>query len=386
MSSYSLMRTFTACRQCILDSTDDPALELDERGWCQHCRKFEVDKRIFVREGEAGEAMLADAVRRMKEEGSGKPYDCLIGVSGGVDSSYVAYMAHKLGLRALCVHFDNGWNSELAVKNIENMVARLGFDLYTYVIDWQEFRDLQLAYLRASVVDIEVLTDHAIYGSTFRIAKERQIKYVIGGNNVATEGVLPYHWTYNKKDHVNIRAIHKAFGQGTIKSYPFLDRKMKKFIAGSGVTFINYLNWMPYEKDEVKRTLIRDLDWRDYGGKHYESIWTRFYQGYILPEKFGIDKRKAHFSSLICAGQMTRDQALEEMRQPAYDPALLREDRAFVLKKLGLSDEDFEEIMHLPVRDHRSFDTEGSVFHDYPVIQPLRPLWEGFKRWTGWRR
>ncbi|MCE2834398.1 MAG: N-acetyl sugar amidotransferase [Chitinophagaceae bacterium] len=369
-----------------MDSNDDPALELDERGWCQHCRKFEADKRIFVREGEAGEAMLADAVRRMKEEGSGKPYDCLIGVSGGVDSSYVAYMAHKLGLRALCVHFDNGWNSELAVKNIENMVARLGFDLYTYVIDWQEFRDLQLAYLRASVVDIEVLTDHAIYGSTFRIAKERQIKYVIGGNNVATEGVLPYHWTYNKKDHVNIRAIHKAFGQGTIKSYPFLDRKMKKFIAGSGVTFINYLNWMPYEKDEVKRTLIRDLDWRDYGGKHYESIWTRFYQGYILPEKFGIDKRKAHFSSLICAGQMTRDQALEEMRQPAYDPALLREDRAFVLKKLGLSDEDFEEIMHLPVRDHRSFDTEGSVFHDYPVIQPLRPLWEGFKRWTGWRR
>ena len=386
MSSYSLMRTFTACRQCILDSTDDPALELDERGWCQHCRKFEADKRIFVREGEAGEAMLADAVRRMKEEGSGKPYDCLIGVSGGVDSSYVAYMAHKLGLRALCVHFDNGWNSELAVKNIENMVARLGFDLYTYVIDWQEFRDLQLAYLRASVVDIEVLTDHAIYGSTFRIAKERQIKYVIGGNNVATEGVLPYHWTYNKKDHVNIRAIHKAFGQGTIKSYPFLDRKMKKFIAVSGVTFINYLNWMPYEKDEVKRTLIRDLEWRDYGGKHYESIWTRFYQGYILPEKFGIDKRKAHFSSLICAGQMTRDQALEEMRQPAYDPALLREDRAFVLKKLGLSDEDFEEIMHLPVRNHRSFDTEGSVFHDYPVIQPLRPLWEGFKRWTGWRR
>jgi N-acetyl sugar amidotransferase len=369
-----------------LDSNDDPALELDERGLCQHCRRFEADKRTFVREGEEGERMLADAVRKMKEEGSGKPYDCLIGVSGGVDSSYVAYMAHKLGLRALCVHFDNGWNSELAVKNIENMVARLGFDLYTYVIDWQEFRDLQLAYLRASVVDIEVLTDHAIYGSTFRIAKEHQIKYVLGGHNVATEGVLPYHWTYNKKDHVNIRAIHKAFGQGRIKSYPFLDRKMKKFIAGSGVTFINYLNWIPYEKDEVKRTLIRELDWRDYGGKHYESIWTRFYQGYILPQKFGIDKRKAHFSALICAGQMTRAEALEEMNRPAYDAALLREDRAFVLKKLGLSEEAFEEIMRLPVRDHRSFDTEGSVFHDYPVLQPLRPLWEGFKRWTGWRR
>ena len=380
------MQTFTECRQCILDSKDDPALELDDRGLCQHCRRFEADKRVFVREGEEGERMLADAVRLMKEEGAGKPYDCLIGVSGGVDSSYVAYMAHKLGLRALCVHFDNGWNSELAVKNIENMVARLGFDLYTYVIDWQEFRDLQLAYLRASVVDIEVLTDHAIYGSTFRIAKERQIKYVIGGNNVATEGVLPYHWTYNKKDHVNIRAIHRAFGQGKIKSFPFLDRKMKKFIAGSGVTFINYLNWMPYEKDEVKRTLIRELEWRDYGGKHYESIWTRFYQGYILPEKFGIDKRKAHYSSLICAGQMTREQALEEMKQPAYDPALLREDRAFVLKKLGLSEQDFVEIMRLPVRDHRSFDTEGSVFHEYPVLQPLRPLWEGFKQLTGWRR
>jgi N-acetyl sugar amidotransferase len=369
-----------------LDSNDDPALALDDRGLCQHCLKFEADKRIFVREGEEGERMLADAVRKMKEEGSGKTYDCLIGVSGGVDSSYVAYMAHKLGLRALCVHFDNGWNSELAVKNIENMVARLGFDLYTYVIDWQEFRDLQLAYLRASVVDIEVLTDHAIYGSTFRIAKEHQIKYVLGGHNVATEGVLPYHWTYNKKDHINIRAIHKAFGQRRIRSYPFLDRKMKKFIAGSGVTFINYLNWVPYEKDEVKRTLIRELDWRDYGGKHYESIWTRFYQGYILPQKFGIDKRKAHYSALICAGQMTRAEALEEMSRPAYDAALFREDRAFVLKKLGLSEEVFEEIMRLPVRDHRSFDTEGSVFHDYPVLQPLRPIWEGFKRWTGWRR
>ena len=380
------MQQITECSQCILDSHDDPALVLDGRGICQHCRKFEEDKRTFVREGAEGEAMLADAVRRMKEAGVGRPYDCLIGVSGGVDSSYVAYMAHKLGLRALCVHFDNGWNSELAVMNIENMVAKLGFDLYTYVIDWQEFRDLQLAYLRASVVDIEVLTDHAIYGSTFRIAKERQIEYVIGGNNVVTEGILPYHWTFNKKDHINIRAIHKAFGQGKIKSYPFLDHKMKKFIAGSGVEFINYLNWMPYNKEEVKQTLIREFGWRDYGGKHYESIWTRFYQGYILPEKFGIDKRKAHYATLICSGQMTRVEALEEMKKPAYPPALLREDMAFVLKKFGLSEDAFQEIMRLPVRDHRSFDTEGSLFHVYPILKPIRPLWEGFKRLTGWRR
>lgn len=367
------------CTRCILDTTDDPEMHFDYAGVCSHCHYYDEQKTLFLKTGEEAERLLAETLEKIRTYGKGRKYDCLIGVSGGVDSSYVALLAHRFGLRALCVHFDNGWNSELAVMNIENIVNRLGFDLYTYVINWDEFRDLQLAYLRASVVDIEVLTDHAIYGAMFKIAKDHDIKYVLGGHNVATEGILPYRWTYNKMDYINIRDIHRQYGQQELKTYPFLDRKMKKFIRDSGVEFVNYLNWVPYLKDSVKVSLQQELGWRDYGGKHYESIWTRFYQGYILPRKFGIDKRKAHLSTLICSGQMTRAEALEEMKKPILDENLLAADMEFVLKKLGLSRQEFDAIMAMPVRAHREFETEGSFFHYYPALKPLRPIWEAFK-------
>lgn len=371
------------CKNCILDSNDDPNLVLDENGVCNHCHWYYSEAAYYLKQGQEGEQLLQETVNAIKDYGKDKQYDCLIGLSGGVDSSYVAYKAKQLSLRALCVHFDNGWNSEQAVMNIHHIVSKLGFDLSTYVINWEEFKDLQLAYLKASVIDIEVLTDHAIYGTMFKIAKDNDIKYVLGGHNVVTEGVLPYHWTYNKKDYINIKAIHKKYGEKTLQTYPFLDKKMKKFIKESGVEFVNYLNWMPYVKDDVKEVLKKELDWQDYGGKHYESIWTRFYQGYILPVKFGVDKRKAHYATLICSGQMTREQALEEMRKPAYDEALFQVDKEFVLKKLGLSNQEFDQIMKLPVRNHREFDTEGSLFHYYPILKPLRPLWHTFKKLSG---
>ncbi|HTN46488.1 MAG TPA: N-acetyl sugar amidotransferase [Flavipsychrobacter sp.] len=380
------MKHFKQCTQCILDTNDDPHLTLDEKGVCNHCHYYESEKNLLVKEGGEAQRLLQQTINTIKEYGKDKPYDCLIGVSGGVDSSYVAYLAKQYGLRALCVHFDNGWNSELAVMNIHNIVNKLGYDLTTYVIDWEEFKDLQLAYLKASVVDIEVLTDHAIYGSMFKIAKDNNIKYVLGGHNVVTEGVLPYHWTYNKKDYINIKAIHKAYGEKELKTFPFLDKKMKKFIRTSGVEFVNYLNWVPYVKDEVKQTLIKELDWRDYGGKHYESIWTRFYQGYILPTKFKIDKRKAHLSALICSGQITKAAALEEIKQPGYDADQLKQDKDFVLKKFGLTEAQFNDIMKLPVRQHTEFDTEGSFFNYYPALKPLKPLWETFRDFTGIRK
>lgn len=376
-------RIYRQCTRCILDTNDDESLTFDQNGVCGHCHYYSKQAELLLKTGKEAEELMSKTIASIQDFGKGKKYDCLIGVSGGVDSSYVAYLAHQKGLRALCVHFDNGWNSELAVMNIENIVNRLGFDLYTYVINWEEFRDLQLAYLKASVVDIEVLTDHAIYGTMFKIAKDHDIKYVLGGHNVVTEGVLPYHWTYNKKDFINIKDIHKQYGTTELKTFPFLDRKMKQFIKNSGVEFVNYLNWVPYDKDAVKKVLIQELGWRDYGGKHYESIWTRFYQGYILPTKFHIDKRKAHLSSLICSGQITRDAALEEMKQPIYSAALLKTDMDFILKKFGLTEEEFTDIMKQPVRDHREFDTEGSFFHYYPVLKPLKPLWEKFKQMRG---
>jgi len=374
------------CANCILDSNDDPNLVLDQNGMCNHCHYYFEQEKEFIKTGAEAENLLNNTIKQIKEYGKNHKYDCLIGLSGGVDSSYVAYLAKQKGLRALCVHFDNGWNSELAVMNIQNIVNKLGFDLYTYVINWDEFKDLQLAYLKASVIDIEVLTDHAIFGTLFKIAKENDIKYVLGGLNIVTEGILPYHWTYNKKDYINIKSIHKEFGTRQLDTFPFLDKKMKKFISQSGVEFVNYLNWVPYIKNDVKKLLQKEIDWRDYGGKHYESIWTRFYQGYILPVKFKVDKRKAHLSTMICSGQITKEEALEEMNQPPYDPAQLKIDKEFVLKKLDLSEKEFDDIMKLPVRNHREFETEGSFFNYYPVLKPLRPLWEVFKSITGIRK
>jgi tRNA(Ile)-lysidine synthase TilS/MesJ len=199
------------CKQCILTSGDDPGLVLDGNGICNHCHYYQKEYKLLVLEGEPAKQKLTETIEAIKNYGKGKKYDCLIGLSGGVDSSYVAMLAHQFGLRALCVHFDNGWNSELAVMNIQNIVSKFNFDLSTYVIDWNEFKDLQLAYLRASVVDIEVLTDHAIYGTMFKIAKDNDIKYVLGGHNVVTEGILPYHWTYNKKDYINVKTRSEHF-------------------------------------------------------------------------------------------------------------------------------------------------------------------------------
>ena len=376
-------REYQQCIRCIMDTNDDPNILFDENGMCSHCDYYEKEKKLLIREGEDAENLLSETISKIKKYGESRKYDCLIGVSGGVDSSYVAYLAKQYGLKALCVHFDNGWNSELAVQNIENIVSKLHFDLSTYVIDWEEFKDLQLAYLKASVVDIEVLTDHAIYGTMFKIAKDNDIKYVLGGHNVATEGILPYHWTYNKKDYINIKSIHKKYGTRELKTFPFLDKKMKNFIKNSGVEFVNYLNWVPYNKNEVKKTLQKELGWRDYGGKHYESLWTRFYQGYILPNKFHIDKRKAHLSTLICSGQITRVEALEAMEEPICEAELLKIDIEFILKKLGLTRSEFEVIMNTPSRDHREFETEGSFFNYYPAFKPLKPFWGKFKELTG---
>ena len=377
-------KQIVSCNQCILTSKEDPNLVLDEKGICNYCHLYLDEVKLQIKTGKEGEDLLNNTIAKIKDYAKNKKYDCLIGISGGVDSSYVAYLAHKAGLRALCVHFDNGWNSELAVANIENIVSKLGFDLYTYVINWEEFKDLQLAYLKASVVDIEVLSDHAIHAAMFKIAKQNDIRYVLGGHNVVTEGILPYHWTYKKHDYVNIKSIHKKYGTVRLKTYPFLNRQMKSFIKNSGLEFVNYLNWVPYIKDDVKLLLQKKLNWKDYGGKHYESIWTRFYQGYILPVKFGIDKRTAHLSALICSGQITRQAALEQMKEKPYDPALQEQDLHFVLKKLGLSREEWETIMNTAPKSHKDFDVEGSLMHYYPFLKPIKPLWNLVKKITGY--
>ncbi|MEY3984142.1 MAG: hypothetical protein RL160_1701 [Bacteroidota bacterium] len=355
------------CTQCLLNSSDTSVISFNEAGVCSYCTGYVQTINAFNNQPLNPEARLKRTVTQMKAHGKGKRYDCILGLSGGTDSSYLAWWAHQQGLRPLVVHMDNGWNSELAVKNIENICTRLGWDLHTHVIDWEEFRELQLAYLRAGVIDIEVLTDHAIYAIIYRLAHKYKIKYTLNGYNYATEAIMPKGWTYNKRDYENIRDIYAKFGSGKkLKTYPHLG------FAGAlwyhiflKIENVNVLNYLPYRKDEAKKLITAELGWRDYGGKHFESVFTKFYQIYILPRKFGVDKRKCHLSNLICSGQISREEALEEMKKPLYDEAELNEEKQFVLKKFGLSEEAFEAIMQGPVRKHESFKTDKPLWQRY---------------------
>jgi N-acetyl sugar amidotransferase len=363
------------CTRCVLDVKDDPSITFDRNGVCSHCTNYDELERQFVKTGEEGDRQLAAVIQEIKNSSKGKQYDCIIGLSGGVDSTYLAWQCNKFGLNPLAVHFDNGWNSELAVKNIETIVTRLNIDLATYVIDWEEFRNLQLAFLKASVVDIEMITDHAIMATMYKLALKHKINYILSGTNIVTEAILPSNWIHPKDDHIHIRAINKQFGTLPLRKFPLFNSWTKIRVALRGIRKVSLLNYMPYNKAEVKKFLIDTLGWRDYGGKHYESVFTRFYQGYILPHKFGIDKRKAHLSNLICSGQITREEALAELKVPAYDPVVKKSDYEFVLKKLELSGEAFEEIMQQPVRLHSQYPVHKSIFSRYVFLKPLRPFW-----------
>lgn len=371
-------------RQCsigVLDTGDDPDMRFDGDGRSNYWHDYKSAEARLVDTGPEGERKLQVLAESIRAEGKGKTYDCIMGLSGGVDSTYVALQAKRLGLRPLAVHLDNGWNAELAVQNIEQIVSRLGIDLETYVIDWTEFRDLQRAYLKASVIDIEVISDHAIFTILYKLAARHGIRHILSGTNVVTEFVMPPHWIYAKTDHVNLLAIHKAYGEVPLRTYPLMDLKVKKWHMMMGrLESHSILNWVPYNKAEVKQRIAEELGWRDYGGKHHESIFTRFYQGVILPEKFGVDKRKAHLTNLIYAGQMTKEAALEELKSPPYDPAQMAEDRIFVAKKLGFSTEEFNTIMRAAPRPHRDFEVERSTFDTYPILRPLRGAVRLFRR------
>jgi len=343
--------------------TSDPEITFDHEGVCNHCRRA---NRLLptVRWTEAASAQaLAQVSERIRRGGSGHDYDAIIGLSGGVDSSYVAYLAHGLGLRPLAVHFDNGWNSELAVENIQRIVEACGFDLSTYVIDWREFRDLQRAFLRASVVDIELLTDHAIFAAMVKLGRQHGTRFILSGNNVATEHGLPRSWIWNKQDWTNIRAIHAAHGTVPLKSYPHLStmRWRAMQLLGRGIEIVELLNLVNYRRDEAAATLAREFGWREYGGKHHESLFTKFYQGAILPRKFGIDKRRVHLSDLIRNGEISRETALVIIAEPPYDPDEFRAESDYVRKKLGFDAEEWEAILCAPPRPHTAYATDRRI-------------------------
>lgn len=343
-------REYQQCTRCVMDTTD-LEITFDKRGYCNHCTEFINKRAKYKYQGEASDRQLEKIVEKMKRAGKNSDYDCVIGISGGTDSCYTAYIAKQKGLRVLAVHLDNGWNAEEAVQNVKNVVRKLGVDYESYVLDWEEFRDIQLAFLKASVPEAETPTDMAIPAALHYYAAKYNVKYVVSGGNIATEGILPPSWHYNAKDMRYFNYIQKTFGQKKVKVFPtFGFEKEIYYKLVKGIETIYLLNYVPYVKEDAMQLLIKKLDWKFYGGKHYESKYTRFIQSYYLYEKFPIDYRRATFSSQICLGDVSREEALEQLKTKPYDPAVVEEEKQYISKKLQISLEEFEKIINLPAK------------------------------------
>lgn len=375
------MVTTISCERCVMDSSA-ATFRLNDDGSCNFCTSYY--EQLKFRDSLCLSDKLNPLVARIRKASNKGSYDCVIGISGGVDSTYIAYLAVQLGLKPLAVHLDNGWNSELAVSNIQNICDKLGIDLYTHVINWAEFRDIQKSFLLASIPGMEIPTDHAIYSILRIVAKQKGIKFILNGSNFRTEHIMEPSWSEYKGqiDWLLIKNIHRRFGTGIFKSFPKttrLDYYLQRVTKNPEVIFL--LDYINFQKDTAQDIITRELGWRDYGGKHYESIYTRFTQGYIQPIKFGIDKRKAHFSNLICSGNMSKTDADEYLNKSPYpNQDMLDADLRLFLKKMGLSNDEFQGIMEKTPLTYKSYPGYHNHWFHAKLFSVLQKLWYKYKR------
>lgn len=370
---------YKICSNCIMD-TSDSNITFDSRGWCDYCNNFYSNILPNWYPNQQGEEMLRPVIEQIKRDGKGKDHDCLIGMSGGVDSSYVTYLAKtRFGLRPLVFHVDAGWNSQEAVNNIERLVDGLGLDLHTEVVNWQEMKDLQLAFFKAQVPHVDTPQDHAFFAALYNFAAQHGFKYILTGANYSTECVRePLEWHYHASDLRQLRDIHSRFGKVPLSTFPQADIfKYKLYYRYvKSIRVVKPLNHVPYIKEQAMQELAEKFGWQKYAHKHYESRFTRFYEGYWLPKKFGFDKRRAHFSSLILTGQLTRPEALAKIAQPAYDERQAARDMEFVAKKLDLTVEEFRQLMA----------GQNKSYRDYKSSMPLIDLGTRVLRLLGVQR
>lgn len=350
-------RKYQICTNCVMD-TSDPQIIFDDKGQCDFCNNYyNIIKPSWHPDAE-GERKLKEIAEKVKKETKGQKYNCIIGFSGGVDSSYLCYIVKvKMGLNPLLVSVDTGWNLNVAVENTEKIVKKLNLDIYTEVVNWQEMRDLQLAFLKSRVPYQDLPQDHAIFAGVYNYAMKHGIKYIFTGGNNSTEGVKPpYEWTYIN-DLRFIKDIHKKFGNVPLKTMPLCGmlRNRIYYRYFKGMKVLKPLDYVPYDKDKVLRFLESEFGWESYKNKHYENVFTRFYEGYYLPTKFGYDKRRCYFSSLILSEQMTRQEALAELEEQPYDQAQVEKDLEYVSEKLQISRTELESFIA----------GENKTFRDY---------------------
>lgn len=371
-------RPYQQCTRCVMDTTD-PKIYFDKNGYCNHCTEFFHKRAKYQHQSNENNTELDRIVEAMKRAGEGKEYDCISGISGGVDSCYMAYVAKQKGLRVLAVHMDNGWNSEEAVLNIKNVTKKLDIDYESYVLDWEEFKDLQLAFLKASVPEADTPTDIAIPAALHHFAAKYDVKYIITGGNISTEGILPATWHYNAKDMKYFNYIQKTFGRKKLKKFPtFGFTKEMYYKLVKGIKMVYLLNYVNFVKTDVMDFLKEELDWKYYGGKHYESTYTGFIQSYYLYEKFGIDYRKATLSSQICLGNVERVDAIEILKNKPYELEKVEREKQYIAKKLQVTQEEFERILELPAKWYWEYPNDskklGFIYDTYRKLYKKEKL------------
>ena len=364
--------------------TSDSAIQFDEFGVCDHCNTFSSYTAPNWHTDARGERELNSLVDKIKATSQSGDFDCIIGMSGGIDSSYLTYIAkEKLGLRPLVFHVDAGWNSQIAVNNIERLVDGLGLELFTEVIDWEEMKDLQLAFFRSGVPHIDTPQDHAFFATMYKFATKHRVKYILTGANLSTECVRnPVEWMYYQSDSRQLRDIHRRFGERPLKTFPVTSILWHKVWLPyvRGIRVVRPLNLVPYIKEDAKRLLMERFGWQPYPQKHFESRFTKFYESYWLPKRFGYDVRRVQFSSLILTGQMTRDEALEALKSPPWDEKTIGQEIEFVANKLGISVDELNGFMALPKRTYRDYKSQRAIYDAGARVMRALGLEVGGKR------
>jgi N-acetyl sugar amidotransferase len=377
------MRKYQMCTNCVMDTTDSK-ITFDENGMCDHCQTFYSDIKPKWHTDEKGWKELSKTVNHIKKMGKGKDFDCIMGMSGGVDSSYLLYLAvKKLGLRPLVFHVDGGWNSQEAVNNIEVMVDKLGLDLFTEVIDWEEMKDLQLSYFKSSLSNIDTPQDHAFFATMYKFAVKHDVRYILTGGNYSTECIRnPLEWMYYQSDSILLRDVHKKFGKRPLKNYPVTNILWHKVYLPyvKKIKLIRPLDFMPYNKEEATKFLEEEFGYQRYPQKHFESRFTKFYESYWLPMKFGFDTRKVQFSSLILTGQMTREEALKELEKEPYNEETIKNDFEYIATKLGITTEELQSYMDLPNKTYKDYKNQMKIYNIGAKVMRFLSLEKGGKR------